>query len=167
MKNTQLLLTFLCTLFLMGCSQQDQGWVPVYKNDKAGNTVLGSKEKLINAIRNGNPVRIAWGSKGKTHTIEHISDPIWIAILDEKEVIAHIDPQMLSRVDWETLSADYSDSTKLNEEWRVAITTKGEFDAVWYDKTNYKLIKRIPQNHVMTWFVKGKVVENASPFFEE
>lgn len=151
----------------MGCDQQDQEWVPVYKNDKAGNTVLGSKEKLINAIRNGNPVRIAWGSKGKTHTIEHISDPIWIAILDEKEVIAHIDPQVLSRVDWETLSADYSDSTKLNEEWRVAITTKGEFDAVWYDKTNYKLIKRVPQNHVMTWFVKGKIAKTASPFFKD
>jgi len=165
MKRLYSLLIVISLTLCSGC-QETSDWVPVYKNDKEGNAVLGSKKELINAIRNGNEVRIAWGSKGKTHRIEHISDPIWIAILDEAEVIAHIDPQVLSTVNWDRLSADYADSTKLSQEWRVVITTKGEFDAVWYDRSNHKVLQRWPQNHVMTWFVKGNIKANAVPFYQ-
>lgn len=167
MKSLKVALSICTILFLFSCQQSNDTWVAVYKNDKEGETIAGSKAQLINAIRNGNPVRIAWGSEGRTHRIEHISDPVWIAILDETEVIAHLDPQVLSTVNWDTLSADYSDSTKLSEEWRVVITTKGEFDAVWYDRANHKVLQRRPQNHVMTWFVKGKVAENAPAFFQK
>ncbi len=166
MKKLYCLLIVFSFILYSGC-QKKNDWVPVYKNDKEGNAILGSKMELINAIRNGNEIRIAWGSEGKTHRIEHISDPTWIAILDETEVIAHIDPQVLSSVNWETLSADYSDSTKLNEEWRVVITTKGEFDAVWYDRENHKVLQRRPQNHVMTWFVKGEIGDNATPLYQK
>ncbi len=115
-------------------------WKIAYKNDKDGNTILGSKEELINSIRQGSLIRIGWGGKESNHSIEHISEPVWIAILDEKEVIAHLEPQVLSVIDWNSLSAKYSDSSKLKEEWRVVISTKGEFDAIWYDKKENRQI---------------------------
>ena len=127
-------------------------WQIVYKVDSSGHPLIGNKEKLINAIRQGADIKIGWGSKGENHSIEHLSIPIWFAILDEKEVIAHLDPQILSTIDWDSLSANYRDSQKLDEEWRVVITSKGEFDAVWYDRRGDSLIKRIPQNHVISWF---------------
>lgn len=143
---------------------KESGYEIVYKNDKEGKTLLGSKQELIGHIRGGADFKIGWGSQGKNHTIEHLSVPIWIAILDEAEVIPHLDPQVLSKTDWANLTSSYVDSTLLNQEWRVALTTKGEFDAVWTNKTDGTLIKRIPQNHTMTWFAKDGVKNNV-PFF--
>ena len=144
-------------------------WQLVYKSDSSGNTLLGNKQKLINAIRQGASIKIAWGFKGSKHSIEHLSDPIWLAILDEQEVIAHLDPQVLSTIDWEALNANYADSTKLLQEWRVVISTKGGFDAVWYDRNNFQLLERRPQNHPITWFAKDIQTdkENVQPLFIE
>ena len=155
----------LISILLVSCKSENKNaqYHIVYKNDKSGNVLKGSKEELIKFIRGGADIKIGWGVKGKSHTIEHLSEPIWIAVLDEKEVIAHLDPQVLSKTDWENLSANYADTTLLSQEWRVVITTKGEFDAVWYDRKNGTIIKRRPQNHTISWFAKGN--DNREPLF--
>ncbi len=153
-------------IFLISCQteKKDSNYKIIYKSDKEGKTLMGSKEELVGRIRGGADIKIGWGSKGKTHSIEHLAEPIWIAILDEKEVVAHLNPQVLSKTNWDKLSANYSDTTLLNQEWRVVITSKGEFDAVWYDRNSGKVIKRIPQNHTMTWFAKSNI-DNSTPLF--
>ena len=170
MKNYKYSKFVIIILFILAfsCNQYDEKdqWKIIYKNDKKGNTLLGSKTSVINAIRTGANIKIGWGSKGKNHSIEHLSKPIWLAILDDKEVIAHLDPQVLSTIDWENLSANYADLSKLKEEWRVVLTTKGEFDAIWYDRKNDTIIKRIPQNHVITWFSTNKG-KNVKPLYSE
>ncbi|WP_222983830.1 hypothetical protein [Flagellimonas meishanensis] len=125
------------------------------KTAKNGEIVEGSKKALISAIRNGADIKIGWGSKGKNHIIEHLATPIWLAILDENEVLAHLSPQVLSNVDWEHLEANYEKKEMIRWEWRVVITSKGSFDAIWYDRKYDTLIKRIPQQHAMTWFIKS------------
>ncbi|GAB5566166.1 MAG: hypothetical protein Wins2KO_32290 [Winogradskyella sp.] len=157
-------LVLFCLILSCKSEIKESRYKVVYKNDKQGNTLVGSKEELIQHIRSGSDIKIGWGSKGENHSIEHLSEPIWIAILDESEVIAHLDAQVFSKTDWENLSSSYSDSTLLNQEWRVAITTRGEFDAVWINRNDGKLIKRIPQNHTMTWFSKDGV-KNSKPLF--
>lgn len=144
-------------------------WQTVYKSNKEGNGIVGSKKDLINAIRQGLPIKIAWGSKGKTHTIEHVAEPIWLAILDEQEVMAHLPSQVLSSIDWDALTANYANPSKLEEEWRVVITTKGAFDAVWYDRKKQEHIKRVPQQHPITWMVKGNIDKTGAikPLFKE
>ena len=143
-------------------------WTIVYKNDKQGKTVMGRKAQLINAVRQGLPIRIGWGNKGKTISIEHISEPIWVAIMNEQEVMVNLDPQVFSKINWEDYTATYADSTRLDTEWRVSLTTKGDFDAVWYNRATNKVIRRRPQNHSMTWFVKGyDPTSTAAPFFIE
>ena len=160
------LVTALLFALLISCNRNNSNsnYRIVYKNDKEGNTLVGSKKELINSIRGGASIKIGWGIKGKTHTIEHLSEPIWIAVLDEKEVIAHLDVQILSKIDWDSLTANYSDSTLLNQEWRVVLTTKGEFDAIWYDRKEGKITKKSSQNHTITWFVKS-VLNNPKPLF--
>ncbi len=165
------LLSALAILLFCCCGMQQQkntDWNMVYKCDKEGNALTGSKQALVEAIRKGASVKIGWGFKGKKHRIEHLSEPIWLAILDEKEVIAHLDPQVLSSTDWEELTASYKDTTQLVYEWRVVISTKGEFDAIWYDRDKHELSRRFPQNHPISWFIKD-MDENAeaSPLFSE
>lgn len=163
------LFLFAFIVVLCACHPQQQttqGYHIVYKNDKEGNVISGSKQDLIDHIRSGSSIKIGWGVKGKSHSIEHISKPIWLAVLDEQEVVAHLDPQVLSKTDWESLSVNYADSTLLEQEWRVAISTKGSFDAVWYDRVQGKVSKRRPQNHTMTWFAEGDL-KDAKAFFIE
>ncbi len=165
-KMNRIFIAFSIILMVSCYSEKsDSDFKITYKNDNEGNSIIGSKEELINHVRGGATIKIGWGSKGKTHSIEHLSEPIWIAVLDESEVIAHLDAQVLSKIDWVSLSANYADSTLLNQEWRVVITTKGEFDAVWYDRKNNEILKRRPQNHVITWFVKNSSKDN-SPLFK-
>lgn len=144
-------------------------WRTVYKSDKEGKRITGSKKDLIRAIRLGLPIKIGWGGKGKKHSIEHVAAPTWLAILDEQEVTAHLSPQVLSSTDWEALTANYANPAKLKEEWRVVITTKGAFDAVWYDRKQHKRMKRVPQQHPLTWMVKGQIDKTGAvkPLFEE
>jgi len=141
-------------------------WEIALKTNKTGEPVEGSKAKLIKAIRNGKAVKIGWGSKGKTHSIEHLSEPIWLAILDEQEVTAKLHRQLSGTVDWDNLSANHSNTDVLHEEWRVILTTKGSFDAIWYDRRGDTLIRRVPQQHPMTWFVSSNGIDGNTPFFK-
>lgn len=153
-------------ILLLSCQPEpaNLNYQIVYKCDKDGNKLIGSKQELINSIRGGAELKIGWGGKGEKHSIEHLSEPIWIAILDESEVIAHLDPQVLSKINWDNLSADYADSTLLNQEWRVVVTTKSEFDAVWYDRNTGKVVQRRPQNHIITWFAQNGIADS-KPLF--
>ena len=141
------IIIFILVLLLVSCSnnhkQNSSIWKIVYKNDKQGNTLIGSKQKLINAIRQGASIKIGWGGKGKNHSIEHLSLPIWIAVLDGKEVIAHLAPQVFAKTQWDKLSASFEDESLLSTQWYVAITTKGEFEAVWYDRKHNQVTKRV------------------------
>ncbi len=154
----RIFISLVLAIVICSCNQTEQSnsnWLAVYKNDKQGNTIAGSKQELINAIRKGASIRIGWGAKGKNHSIEHLSDPIWLAILEEKEVIAHLDPQMLSAIDWEKYTAHYADTTLVKNMWRVVLDTQGNFDAIWYHPITQKIIERRPQNHTITWFIKN------------
>lgn len=150
---------FLCTIILsvvFSCkTQYNNNEVTVlYKNDKDGNTLLGSKNNIVNAIRKGADIKIGWQSVGKEKKIEHLSNAIWLAVLNEKEVVAYLDPQVFASIDWESLAASYNHNEDLDIEWRVVLTTSGNFDAVWYNRKTGSVIRRIPQKHEMTWFAR-------------
>ncbi|TAI47421.1 hypothetical protein [Flagellimonas allohymeniacidonis] len=159
---------FLLVLLCLSCSpppNANNEWRIVLKTDREGKVLKGSKQNLVNAVRNGADLKIGWGVKREDLSIEHLASPIWLAILSEQEVMAHLDPQVLSGINWGDLNASYKDSTLLHKEWRVVLTTKGDFDAIWYDRKVDSVIRRWPQKHSMTWFAKGDSKETLSPLF--
>lgn len=156
-RNFQICLILVCIVFSIftSCKKSSSNEVQLlYKNDKNGETLLGSKDNVIKAIRQGADIKIGWQSVGKTRKIEHLSTPIWLAILNEKEVVAYLDPQIFANIDWDNLSAAYVDHKNLDIEWRVVLTTSGSFDAVWYNRKADSVVRRVPQNHEMTWFAR-------------
>jgi len=158
-------LAVLAILFYCNpCSAQN--WEVALRLNKKAEVIEGSKSKLINAIRQGCDVKIAWGWDNGEKSMEHISEPIWTAILNEEEVLFHIDPQVFGRTDWELLQGSFAESD-LKNEWRVIIDTKGSFDAVWYDRDKNEVTRRVPQSHKMTWFIKGYKEKKANPFFRD
>ncbi|MDT0608460.1 hypothetical protein [Croceitalea rosinachiae] len=163
-------LLFLFCLILVSCQENinNDKWDVVLATDKNGEVIKGDKASLINCIRNGADIKIGWGNKNKRHSIEHIAQPIWLAILDEKEVIAHLEPQVLSNVNWEKGNANYETLSKIQEEWRVVITTKGDFDAIWYNRKEDSVTTRRVQNPVISWFGKRtKETSKSLPLYSE
>ena len=84
-------IVFLCMVLILFCSCQvpnppAQGWHKVFQNDEKGAVTFGDKEKLIEAVRLGCPVRIGWGG----NRVEHVADAAFLTIL-EGEVFAQID----------------------------------------------------------------------------
>lgn len=170
MNKIPLWYTVCFLIIFLSCTSnnhEETAYKIAYKNDENGNVLQGSKTELIHYIRSGAPIRIGWGAKGKTRSIEHVSEPIWIAVLNETEVIAQLQPHYSASTDWDALTSSFSDSTLINQEWRVVLTTKGTFDAVWYDKHEGKQIRRVPQDHPMTWFVQGAKGENKPLYLNE
>lgn len=105
----------------------------------------------------GADVKVGWGSKGKTRSIEHLAEPIWISVLNEEVVRVLLEPHYVTT----------SDTSKINEEWRVRMSTKGEFDALWYDKYTGQVVRIVPQRHPMTWYASGKSEHEAPLYLEE
>ena len=169
--KTTVLSSFLPLLLLLSFTacqpQQTERWHIAYKHTGEGKLIQGDKNQLFSTIRAGKQVRIGWGWKSEERglSIEHLADPIWLAILNEQEVIAHLDPQVLSAIDWETNSANYADSSLFDQEWRVVINTSGAFDAVWYNRKNQEVSRRVPQAHTVTWFVDDMPLATTAPLF--
>ena len=139
-------LFFLIVIGLSSCTPSaDSGtYMVVLRTDENGNALLGSKEELIEQVRAGADIKVGWGAKGKTRSIEHLSEPIWIAIRNEEEISVLLDPHVTT-----------SDSSQINQEWRVTMSTTGEFDAVWYDKFTGRVVRHVPQRHPMVWYAKA------------
>ena len=65
MKTALLIgLSIFVSTGLFGQNKENQkvenGWALVYANDENGNRVSGDLEKLLSAVRNGEPIRIGW-----------------------------------------------------------------------------------------------------------
>ena len=85
-------------LFLYSCVPQHgarvpekQGWQLVFRNDAAGKTLIGDKNELLEAVRNGYPIRMGWGirrSSDTTKSVEHVADAVFLTIANETEVFA-------------------------------------------------------------------------------
>ncbi len=56
-----LLVTVCLALSVVGMSKAYAEWQLVYKNSQMGEPIRGSKARLVEAVRLGLPIRIAWG----------------------------------------------------------------------------------------------------------
>ncbi len=106
------LLKFVPLIFMMMCyalighSQEGYkaNWVLVYENDEEGNSVQGSKAVLINAIRNGEMVRISWThviSEDPLQKVEHLVDAGYLTIMNDETVLAQVSPIISQAPDFE------------------------------------------------------------------
>ena len=90
---------FIILFVLTGCQVQKQnhkiGWKLIYKNDTQGSSLHGSKEELIQLVRQGYPIRIGFGGQrpnDHSKSIEHVADANFITITNQNEVFAQINP---------------------------------------------------------------------------
>jgi len=99
------ILLFLIIGLLAGCvakqsiNSTNHGWTLVYKHDEQGKLLEGSKDKVIEAVRNGLSIKIGYGfgSTDGQRSIEHTADAQFLTVVtikDTVEVFAQISPIM-------------------------------------------------------------------------
>lgn len=146
-------------IFIGSCHPKHQepiksGWQSVFKNDENGNTLEGHIDSLIMGIRNGYDVRIGWGWERKLGDsilrLEHMAEPLYISIIQDKTVSAIIDPHPMLESYIDIDKQRFGEGGHL---WQCIMTTTGSFNAKVYDRTTGALIKDWPQHHTMTWFL--------------
>lgn len=155
----------ICAPLLLSCNgpvQKTQdlekvksGWKVVYKSNEEGKAIEGNIDSLIAGIRNGYDVRIGWGWQRErgdsTLRLEHVAKPLYLSIIQDKNVSAIIDPHPLLQ---SYIDIDRQAFGEGGHIWQCVMTTKGTFNAQVYDRSNGELLKDWPQNHKMTWFVE-------------
>lgn len=134
---------------------QDTGWVALYKNDTDGTSIAGSKEALLAAIRAGQPIHLAWGAStvrdGQTKSVEHLATPVFITIIDGKEVVVQLPEHIAQRSYWYPDRALFDDNAIM---WRGLMSTTGTFDAIWVNRATGEVTRRSPQRAAITWFAR-------------
>ncbi|MEP3226535.1 MAG: hypothetical protein ABJO01_11210 [Parasphingorhabdus sp.] len=130
-------------------------------HDADGKVGQGDRQHIVNAVRQGCRIRIAWGSKGATRTIEHIAEPMWIAIRDSSDIEAQIGDFMINLNALGDPPSDHPRRERFGGvdkvvKWRASLKPDGTFNAVWYYPHDGEFISRVPQRHPMKWFADCK-----------
>jgi len=150
-------------------SSAGSGWYLLLAHDANGRVDQGDHRQIINAVRQGCQIRIAWGNKGPTRSIEHTANPIWISIRNSDEVEVQIGNLLVNLNALGDPSEDHPrrerfGGTEKVVKWRASLKTDGTFNAVWYYPHNGEFIIRVPQRHPMKWFSDCKPV-SATPLY--
>lgn len=154
----------LAVFILSACNQMaddkdsstfDFGWRPIYKHDENGNLISGNIDSLIAGIRNGYSVRVGWGWERELGDsimrLEHIAEPIYLSIIQEKNVSAIIDAHPLLESYFDTNKQNFGEG---GHYWQCILSTQGTFNAKVYHRSSGELLKDWPQRHRMTWFLE-------------
>jgi len=131
------------------------GWTAVYSHDENGKGTFGDKQNLIKDLRKGYSLRVSWSWTRQVGdslvTLEHFADPIFVTIIQEKNVSAIINPHPLLK---SYLDISQQQFDKPTNTWQCILTTKGTFNAVVYSQSTGEIIKDWPQRHKMTWYLE-------------
>jgi len=153
--------SLLCLLLIINvcCSSIDTNtgkntnipyWELAYSNSYDGSTLFGDKEKLIELIRQGSPLRIGFGGHRKNDTlisIEHFADAQFVTITNSNEVFAQISTMTF----------------KESSEWSMIACTNGQISTLSIDyiidslstpKIQNRSTSPNTQNRGFSWYVQ-------------
>ncbi|MEM8491630.1 MAG: hypothetical protein AAF756_12485 [Pseudomonadota bacterium] len=135
-------------------------WTLMLSHDRDGVVKAGSSADLVDAVRSGCQLRIAWGggrADPPRRSVEHVAEVKWVTVRNGEQVYAQIGDFMPNLVALGEPEEDHPrreefGGTKDVVEWRATLSTDGSFDAVWFKPHSGEFVTRRPQNHPMKWF---------------
>lgn len=130
-------------------------WRLVYRHDAEGKPIAGRKQSLLDAVRSGRPIRLAWGgaftTTGGEVTVEHAAEPVFTSIMGG-EVFVQL-PEHIAQTSYFDPAKGAFDSPSVM--WRGLMGSTGSFDAVYVDRATGKEVRRLPQKAGIAWFALG------------
>ena len=121
----------------------------VYAHDADGIALSGSKEALIEAVRNGKQVRIGWKMGEGAKKAEHFSDAQMVTILND-EVYAQIVPIIHQQAKPKRNNMVFRSGMG----WTFIASTTGNNSTLIYDLGDGSALKSVPGIWGNQWFVR-------------
>lgn len=173
----KILINFSVFIFLLMCScnrsyQEPQlnGWQAIFKHNGQGGVIEGNIDSLIQGIRNGYDVRVGWGWVNEIGDslvrLEHMAKPLYLSIINEKNVSAIIDAHPLLESYFDINKQRFREGGHI---WQCILNTKGEFNAQLYNRSTGALMRDWPQRQIITWFLEYPAYkrDNRKPLYSE
>ena len=139
MKQHTLALLFLLSLYVTSFGQQAE-WQLVYEHDENGEVLTGSKQALIDAVREGQDVKIGWVIGAGEKSVEHWAPAQFLTIMNG-EVFGQITPILSQNPSFEQNLITFREGMK----WSFIASTSGKnatsyhtFDGSTIDDTTYR-----------------------------
>lgn len=101
-------------------------WHLVYQNDSLGHALYGSKKDLINAVKRGSPVRVAWGEKLDDGTSDvEFSTPEFTTLVNDSDLVIQL-PASMIQTDYMNAKRSFL-KTNPPTQWRGLMSTDGHY----------------------------------------
>ena len=130
-------------------------WRLTYRHDADGRAVEGSRAALLDAIRRGAPLRLAWGLASGTGTppvvLEHTAEPVFLTVMSGEHVFVQL-PEHIAQSSYAQPERARFDQASVM--WRGLMGTDGTFDAIYVDRATGKEVRRLPQRAGIAWFAE-------------
>lgn len=136
----------------VACTPQ---WRLVYRHDADGRPLEGNTGALLDAVRRGAPLRLAWGFSGggeaKATSVEHVADPVFLTVVNGEHVFVQL-PEHIGQASYSQPENARFDRPSVM--WRGLMGTDGTFDAVFVDRATGQEVRRMPQRAGVAWFAE-------------
>jgi hypothetical protein len=125
-------------------------WRLLFQNDTEGREAGGSRRHLLDALRRGSPLRVAWGAtEPDGRSVVEFADVGFTSLMNGRDLVVQFPPALIQ--------TDYLDPTRatLREpplEWHGLMSTDGRFDAVMVDVEGDTVFRRLAQRVRMSWY---------------
>jgi len=130
-------------------------WQLVFKNDRNGDPVFGDKATLLDAARNGTPIRVGWGGKlrrDSTKTLEHYGEGVFLTILNEEDLFVQL-PQIVGQqpfFDPDSLKIRFRETNK----WTRMVGTNGYALGLMIDIKNDSVLSNgLDRKAETSWYI--------------
>jgi len=102
------------------------GWHPLFRNDLEGHTLFGDKKALLQAVKQGCPIRVAWGEKlpDGTTDIEY-STPDFTSLVNDSDLVVQF-PASAIQTDYMNAHKSFL-KTDPPTTWKALMSTDGHY----------------------------------------
>ncbi|MBN9382810.1 MAG: hypothetical protein J0H74_18740 [Chitinophagaceae bacterium] len=127
------------------------GWRPLFQNDKEGHTLFGDKRALLQAVKQGCPIRVAWGEKlpDGTTDIEY-STPDFTSLVNDSDLVAQF-PTSAIQTDYMNAHKSFL-KTDPPTTWKALMSTDGHYHQFHQNMLTGQITRIMYLRASMLWY---------------
>jgi hypothetical protein len=146
------LIISVAAVFLHNRTPSPAAWHPVFQNDLNGHTLYGNKQDLLKAVRQGTPVRVAWGEKLEDGTSDvEFSNPDFTTLVNDSDLVVQF-PVSMIQTDYMNAHRSFL-KTNPPTAWKALMCTDGHYHQFHYELKTGEVSRIMFLRAAMTWYV--------------
>jgi hypothetical protein len=159
MKNVITKFQVVClaaTMLMTGCDmkrdrESGKQWRLVYQNDLNGKPIYGKIETLVNAMKNGAPIRVSWGGReADGSTWIEFAEPDFTTVMNDTAVVVQF-PVSLIQTHYTDPGKSFL-ATNPPMAWRALMSTTGLYHQFHYDIFNGSIGRIMYSRTNISWY---------------